>query len=314
MFERYTEQARRVVFFARYEASVFGSPYIEAEHLVLGMLREPNVLKNRLSAAVIDDIRREIERDSPERESISTSVDLPVSHELKRALATAAEEATALGHKNIDVGHLVLGLLQTGGKAKELLGRHGIGYSEFREIVRRAVPAPPARFHVPPAEFEPVEFDAGAAAPSMRATIMRLDGLIQRMVHYAETQSEAYGYKRLKRKPWSRAEAVGHLLDWATTHHGWFARAMAEPALTATAYPADEWVPAQKYQDFGWPEIVQLWAAVNRLLVHVLMQVPEEKMDTPCRIGLSDPVPLSKLASDYVDHCDDIIGQVLARL
>src|ERR1700691_5899229 len=40
MFERYTEKARRVIFFARYEASQFGSPYIGTEHLLLGLLRE----------------------------------------------------------------------------------------------------------------------------------------------------------------------------------------------------------------------------------------------------------------------------------
>lgn len=40
MFERYTEKARRVIFFARYEASQFGSPCIETEHLLLGLLRE----------------------------------------------------------------------------------------------------------------------------------------------------------------------------------------------------------------------------------------------------------------------------------
>ncbi len=40
MFERYTEMARRVIFFARYEASQYGSPYIETEHLLLGLLRE----------------------------------------------------------------------------------------------------------------------------------------------------------------------------------------------------------------------------------------------------------------------------------
>ena len=38
MFERYTEKARRVIFFARYEASQFGSPCIETEHLLLGVL------------------------------------------------------------------------------------------------------------------------------------------------------------------------------------------------------------------------------------------------------------------------------------
>jgi hypothetical protein len=35
MLERYTEKARRAIFFARYEASQFGSPYIESEHLLL---------------------------------------------------------------------------------------------------------------------------------------------------------------------------------------------------------------------------------------------------------------------------------------
>ncbi|MBZ5597034.1 MAG: hypothetical protein LAN83_01820 [Acidobacteriia bacterium] len=39
MFERYTEKARRVIFFARYEASEYGSPFIETEHLLLGLLR-----------------------------------------------------------------------------------------------------------------------------------------------------------------------------------------------------------------------------------------------------------------------------------
>src|SRR5437667_25280 len=47
MFERYTEKARRVIFFARYEASQFGSPYIETEHLLLGLLREDKALTHR---------------------------------------------------------------------------------------------------------------------------------------------------------------------------------------------------------------------------------------------------------------------------
>ena len=40
MFERYIEKARRTIFFARYEASQFGSLYIETEYLLLGLLRE----------------------------------------------------------------------------------------------------------------------------------------------------------------------------------------------------------------------------------------------------------------------------------
>jgi hypothetical protein len=39
MFERYTERARRSIFFARWEASKLGSLYIEPEHLLLGLIR-----------------------------------------------------------------------------------------------------------------------------------------------------------------------------------------------------------------------------------------------------------------------------------
>ncbi len=47
MFERYTEKARRVIFFARYEASQFGAQAIEPEHILLGLMREDKVLTSR---------------------------------------------------------------------------------------------------------------------------------------------------------------------------------------------------------------------------------------------------------------------------
>jgi len=50
MFERYTEHARRVIFFARYEASQFGKDCIEPEHLLLGVLRESATMKELLGA------------------------------------------------------------------------------------------------------------------------------------------------------------------------------------------------------------------------------------------------------------------------
>jgi ATP-dependent Clp protease ATP-binding subunit ClpC len=91
MFERYTEKARRVIFFARYEASQFGSPYIETEHLLLGVLREDKALTNRLlpSHTSIDSIRSQIEASTTFRDKVSTSVDLPLSNEGKRVLAYA---------------------------------------------------------------------------------------------------------------------------------------------------------------------------------------------------------------------------------
>ena len=114
MFERFTEKARRVIFFGRYEASQFGSPHIETEHLLLGILREDRQLTLRClrSAVPFESIRRDIEARTTTREKVSTSIDLPLSNESKRVLAYAADEADQLSHKHIGTEHLLLGLLR----------------------------------------------------------------------------------------------------------------------------------------------------------------------------------------------------------
>jgi hypothetical protein len=120
MFERYTEQARRAIFFARYEASQFGSKQIEPEHLLLGVIRQMNLPGD----AIRSEIAQLWARDKP----TPTSTDLPVSHAVKRAMAYAAEEATKLGHKHIGVEHLLLALMveQPNSIVPDLLRKHGI--------------------------------------------------------------------------------------------------------------------------------------------------------------------------------------------
>ncbi len=90
MFERYTERARRVLFFARYEASQLGSISIETEHLLLGLIREGKGLTSRIFARShlsLENIRKEIEGRTVFREKVSTSVEIPFSAETKRVLA-----------------------------------------------------------------------------------------------------------------------------------------------------------------------------------------------------------------------------------
>src|SRR5262249_53827349 len=114
MFERYTERARRVIFFGRYEASQFGSHTIETEHLLLGLIREDKNLTNRFVAqsSAAEGIRAAVEQRSTIHEKVSTSIDLPLSNECKRILAYAAEEASALQHRHIGTEHLLLGILR----------------------------------------------------------------------------------------------------------------------------------------------------------------------------------------------------------
>jgi len=137
MFERYTEKARRVIFFARYEASQFGSPYIETEHLLLGVLREDKSVSTRAIPNLdAESFRQEIERATLTRKVVPTSVDLPLSNESKRVLDYAAEEAARLNHDHIGSEHLLLGLLseQTCFAAR-LLKERGVTLETARSIV-----------------------------------------------------------------------------------------------------------------------------------------------------------------------------------
>jgi hypothetical protein len=141
MFERYTEKARRTIFFARYEASQFGTPYIETEHLLLGLLREDKPLANGLlgSHAAVELIRKQIEGHMVPREKVSTSMDLPLAHACKRVLAYGAEECERLNQKFIDSGHMLLGLLREEESfAAQLLREQGLTLNSVREKVRQS--------------------------------------------------------------------------------------------------------------------------------------------------------------------------------
>ena len=143
MFERYTEKARRVIFFSRYEASQLGSPYIESEHLLLGYLRENKITKfPPTQALTADSIRQQIETQTKKREKLLTSVDLPLSKECKSILHLASEEADRLKHRHIGIEHLLAGmLLEQSCYAARLLSERGVSL----EIVRSNMEEEPTR-------------------------------------------------------------------------------------------------------------------------------------------------------------------------
>ncbi len=139
MFERYTERARRVLFFARYEASQLGSISIETEHLLLGLIREGKGLTSRIFARShlsLEGIRKDIEGRTVFREKVSTSVEIPFSTETKRVLQFAAEEADRLLHNYVGTEHLLLGILrEERAVAASILVEKGMRLSTVREDI-----------------------------------------------------------------------------------------------------------------------------------------------------------------------------------
>lgn len=139
MFERYTESARRVLFFARHEVSRLGATSIQSEHLLLGLMREDKGIAAQILAPLpLENIRRNIEGRSGFQEKIATSVEVPFSAQIKRVLNFTAEEADRLLHMHIGPEHLLLALLrEENSVAARILTTHGLRLDDVRlQIVK----------------------------------------------------------------------------------------------------------------------------------------------------------------------------------
>lgn len=135
MFERYTERARRGIFFARYEASQVGGTSITPEHLLIGLMREDPNLIARFSGnrALHQKIRDDVVARLTFHEKVPANADLPMSEEGKHVFAYAAEEAERLNHRHIGTEHLFLGILRIEESlAARTLVRHGLRLDAVR--------------------------------------------------------------------------------------------------------------------------------------------------------------------------------------
>jgi ATP-dependent Clp protease ATP-binding subunit ClpC len=139
MFERYTEAARRALFFARFEVTQLGATAIEPEHILLGLFREPKGLVARIfeqrgvSGA---ELSVEIADRHEFRERIPTSVEVPFSTGTQRVLSYAAEEADRLTHTYIGTEHLLLGVLrEERSMGAELLVQQGLTLDGVRKAI-----------------------------------------------------------------------------------------------------------------------------------------------------------------------------------
>lgn len=142
MFERYTEKARRVIFFARYEALQYGSQVISPEHILLGLMREDKTISARYfpfrNNLTVEAIRREVEERIILRERIPQSAELHLAPETKKILAFANEESQHLRARHIGPEHLLLGLVrQERSIAAEILFQYGVRLKDVRDEIGR---------------------------------------------------------------------------------------------------------------------------------------------------------------------------------
>ena len=127
MFERFTNRARHVVVLAQEEARRLNHNYIGTEHILLGLLGEPEGVAGRALAGFgisLEDARREVTA------IVSTGTTAPSGHipftpRAKKTLELSLREALALHHNYIGTEHILLGLIrESEGVAAQVLRQH----------------------------------------------------------------------------------------------------------------------------------------------------------------------------------------------
>jgi hypothetical protein len=139
MWQRFTERARRVVFFAQEEAARLGENYVGTEHLLLGLVREEDSVAGRLLHRLEISpgrIRSEIEKQVT-RGSGNLGQDMQLTPRAKRVIDLAYEEARSLNNNYIGTEHLLLGLIgEEDGLGGKVLRDLGATLEQTRQEVR----------------------------------------------------------------------------------------------------------------------------------------------------------------------------------
>jgi hypothetical protein len=158
MFERFTNQSRRVVVLAQEEARMLNHNYIGTEHLLLGLLHEGKGSAARTLTAM--DVTLGAARDQViaiiGQGQGQPSGHIPFTPRAKKSLELSLREALQLGDGYIGTGHLLLGLTRQGDNmAVKILGKLGADLNNLRaRVIQELRDNPEEGKNVPPAEHE----------------------------------------------------------------------------------------------------------------------------------------------------------------
>jgi ATP-dependent Clp protease ATP-binding subunit ClpA len=146
MFEKFTQNARMSIYYAREEALKLGAESVTPEHLLLGMLDVAPEQINKLAVPdgdCVASIRNKLMSELNHGDPITGTPRL--SPDTKQVLQCAHENAYRLKQWNIDVCHLLLGILSYNeevlkSKGQSLLAGRVLTENGFdKEIVQKRI-------------------------------------------------------------------------------------------------------------------------------------------------------------------------------
>ncbi|MCM3456782.1 DinB family protein [Heyndrickxia oleronia] len=135
-----------------------------------------------------------------------------------------------------------------------------------------------------------------------------IDGInywIKRLPEEYKSMSEKEISNRPLPNKWSKKEILGHLCDSAINNIERFIKIQyEEPLYVIQSYNQNHWVIVQNYQDRSLDEIVNLFQALNKQVVNIVKNIPNEKLSNLCDIGNNQYQTLEWLIKDYLEHLE----------
>ena len=228
MWQRFTERARKVVFYAQEEAQKFGEGYVSTEHLLLGLVRESDCIACRVIEKLgvnVNRIRAEVEKQLP-RGDVRPSQDMTLTPRAKRVIDLAYDEARQLNNNYIGTEHLLLGLVREGdGLAGRVLEKLGI---ELEVCRAQVIEMQTEEGRNNPQSERPRPRSVASAQAEltfMRSSVLMSDLLAQGW-KYAEDLDQAFGSEHV-------------LLALSASEHWMASDILAQHGLTAESLKAE---------------------------------------------------------------------------
>jgi hypothetical protein len=122
--------------------------------------------------------------------------------------------------------------------------------------------------------------------------------------------SEESAGRRPKPDSWCKKEILGHLIDSASNNHQRFVRLQLAPSLEMPSYEQNGWVRSQNYAGRPWQDLVELWLAYNRHLVHIIRNADAGAARHIWNASGGD-VELQFIIEDYLRHLNHHLAQIL---
>ena len=114
MWQRFTERARKCVFYAQEEAQKLGEGFVSTEHVLLGLLREECTATRILQSMGVDPrrVEKDVYKIFPTPSPTRPNTDMSLTPRAKRVIDLSYDEAQTMGHDYIGTEHLLLGIVR----------------------------------------------------------------------------------------------------------------------------------------------------------------------------------------------------------